>query len=287
MNNNFFSRKGVTLIELLVVISVIGVLAGAVVALVNPSAALDKAKTAKGKSFQGQLTRSLGFYNIGAWNFNNASATGEDSSGTNATGTLVGGTLYTASCDLGLGGCMFFDGTDDTISLGDITAFKTDNKTIMFWAKPSISPTGTVIIFGNGGANYYIGLTTSNRLIVSYGRADNTQQTLVSPNNSVDINSWHHYAFSFKVTGTDVIITMYKDGTSIQTNSFITGYGTTYGSSFRLGGLTAGANLYSGSLDEVYFFNQTLSQAMIHMEYAKGIKPDLFATKIYPIASTY
>lgn len=273
------TSAGVTLIELLVVISVIGVIAGAIIAFINPSAALDKARTAKGKSFQGQLTRSLGFYNVGAWNFNNNAAPVEDTSGTNATGTLVGGTLYTASCDLGLGGCMSFDGTDVTIALGDIAALKTDNKTIMFWAKPTISPAGTVIIFGNGGANYYVGLTTLNRLIVSYGRADNTQQTLASPNNSVDINSWHHYAVSFRVTGTDVIVTMYKDGTSIQTNSFITGYGATYGSSFRLGGLTAGANLYSGFLDEVYFFNQTLSQAMIYTEYVKGTRPDLLTAR--------
>ncbi|MEN9407873.1 MAG: hypothetical protein RLZZ455_1089, partial [Candidatus Parcubacteria bacterium] len=247
--------------------------------LINPSAAFDRAKTAKGKSFQGQLLRSLGFYNSGAWNFNNSSVPGEDTSGSNITGTLVGSPVYTANCDLGLGGCISFDGVDDTIALGDIAALKTDNKTIMFWAKPAISPTGTVIIFGNGGANYYVGLTTTNRLIVSYGRADNTQQTLASPNNSVDINSWHHYAFSFKVTGTDVVITMYKDGNSIQTNSFITGYGTTYGSSFRLGGLSAGANLYSGSLDEVYFFNQTLSQASIRAHYAKRLTDDLIAIR--------
>lgn len=265
------SLTGFTLIELLVVIAVIGVLAGAVVAIINPAAMLDRARIAKGKSFQGQLTKGpLGFDNVGAWNFNEASNPGADTSGNNATGTLIGGTSHVSNCDLGFTGCMSFDGVDDTIVLGNLPKLNVANKTVAFWAKPTIPITSLQVIFGNGGGNYYIAFHSGNILYTSHRTSLEAQQTTASSSNTVDIGRWSHYAFVFSVSDPNVTINMYKNGERVKSTTYASGYGTAYGTTFRISGFDAATYFYNGSLDEVYIFAQALSQTMIHQLYAQG-----------------
>lgn len=58
------SYKGFTLIELLVVIAVIGVLAGAIIVMINPTAQLARARDAGRKSDLKQIRGALERYNI-------------------------------------------------------------------------------------------------------------------------------------------------------------------------------------------------------------------------------
>ena len=62
---NKFSSKGFTLIELLVVIAVIGVLAVALSAAINPIAKINSAKDSTVKSDMGQLVNALQAYYTG------------------------------------------------------------------------------------------------------------------------------------------------------------------------------------------------------------------------------
>lgn len=60
-----FSQKAFTLIELLIVIAVLGVLAAAVVAAINPVQKINKAKDSTVKSDMGQLVNALQAYFTG------------------------------------------------------------------------------------------------------------------------------------------------------------------------------------------------------------------------------
>lgn len=62
MKNILRKKRGFTLIELLVVIAVIGVLAGAVIAIINPSAQLARARNAKRKNDLKTLANAIDRY---------------------------------------------------------------------------------------------------------------------------------------------------------------------------------------------------------------------------------
>lgn len=59
---NLKSESGVTLLELLVVIAIIGVLAGGIIMVINPSGQIGKANDARRKSDLNQIQKSLEIY---------------------------------------------------------------------------------------------------------------------------------------------------------------------------------------------------------------------------------
>src|SRR3989344_5308294 len=81
------NKRGFTLIELLVVIAIIGLLA--TFAVVQLSGAREKARVAKGLSFQQSLLRSLGDDAAGIWNFDECSGSvANDMSGSGNNGAI-------------------------------------------------------------------------------------------------------------------------------------------------------------------------------------------------------
>src|SRR5690606_21455652 len=115
---------------------------------------------------------------VGYWDFNEGSGTvANDKSAGKNNGTINGASW---SNDAKSGKALSFNGSSNNISLGNITAYKTENKTISFWAKPSSAPSAFQGIF-YGGLNYYVGVHSSNRIFISYGNSSNAQQTAASP----------------------------------------------------------------------------------------------------------
>lgn len=256
-------NKGFTLIELLVVIAVVGVLAGAVIAIINPTAMIQRAQTAKGKIFQDQLTQGpLGYYEVGAWNFNDATNSGLDTSGNNNNGTLNGGVSYVANCDLGLRGCMSFDGVDGYVEI-PITASTslpgTSGESFFLWVKHNASD--NIVLEGQNWSRRLFG----------------TQWTIIDINNAYHYlsvagsnnNQWHHLGYTYNSTTGE--LKSYVDGVLKETES--SANLRPAGLYWRLGRVCAGASCalyYNGQIDEVYIFNQSLSQAMIQKYYAAG-----------------
>lgn len=259
---------GFTLIELLVVIAVIGVLAGAIVVIINPAATLDRARIAKGKSFHGNLTRTLGFYNVGAWDFNDASNPAKDSSGNNNNGIVTGAT-YVPTCDLGFGGCYSFDGTDDQIISSGVD-LTTGNWTMSAWIYPTAYGSQWRRVFATGATGGYgFGIASGTLRVTVTNISDAPASTIAPP-----LNKWTHIIATF-IDSTSSL-TYYVDGAKANTVTYATaptaGVKTRY-----IGGDYAGT-LFQGQIDETYIFNQELSQAMIEKYYAKSAMKHYLAT---------
>lgn len=109
-------ERAFTLIELLVVIAVIGILAG--LAVVNMSGATESARIAKVKVFSNSIQSSLLMNRVSEWNFDEGSGnTVQDNWGSNS-GTLSGGPVRKSGADCVSGGCLDFDGSDDSVNFG-------------------------------------------------------------------------------------------------------------------------------------------------------------------------
>lgn len=111
--------RAFTLIELLVVISIIALLASIVLA--SLAAMRDKARVAAGKQFAGSVERAAGDYLAGSWNFDECSgSTTVDLSGNGYNGTLNNAPTWSADSPYSPGCSLLFNGTNQTISLGNV-----------------------------------------------------------------------------------------------------------------------------------------------------------------------
>lgn len=275
-------KKGFTLIELLVVITVVGVLAGAVIVIINPAAILDRAGTTKGKSFQSQLMKGpLGFYNIGAWNFNEESTPGRDTSGNNLNGTVSGAT-YIANCNLGLGGCFSFDGSNDYISIPNppVDDFgSTSSMSVAAWIKVNQLTAESIMtivdnkIAGTNSPGFNLQVATNDGSVF-FRIANGAAQTAINPSqSSVADGKWHHFVGVLTRGASFDVLSLYKDGVLIGSMNHTAGWNITSAGAIFIGAYSSNptnANFF-GQIDEVYLFNQSLSQARIQQMYAQGL----------------
>ncbi|MGV8152520.1 MAG: LamG-like jellyroll fold domain-containing protein, partial [Candidatus Nanoarchaeia archaeon] len=180
-------------------------------------------------------------------------------------GTIVNETTLTDAGAFGKG--IRFDGVNDYIVLGDTASLKVPTKTINFWANPTINSQCTAslcILFSSGNGQYYIGIRnntdSSYYLYLAFVNSTGSQKAPASPAYSVKINEWHMYTVMFNVTGNIVNVSYYRDGVFIETDTFNEGHYASYGNNFVIGALSSNSAYdYNGSLDDISFFNRTLS----------------------------
>jgi len=163
------------------------------------------------------------------------------------------------------GNALEFDSVNDYVEIGDADLLKKASKTISLWAKPD-AITGHDILFSSGGANYYVSFNGDN-MRVSY---ENSIGVQVSQSTPVTINAgeWHLYTWVFEVSGSDVNIGYYKDGSSLAPTSFSGGYSPNYGSNFIIGNFQPSSSYsFNGSLDNVMVYDRALSGSEVSAIY--------------------
>lgn len=174
------------------------------------------------------------------------------------------------------GRAISFNGTDEHIKISNVTAFKTANKTISFWAKPTDNITSLQGIFSLISANYYVAFYSNNRMFYSYSNAASAQVTGAGVNNAVKINEWHMYTYVFRVIDNNVTVTLYVDNALSSTNTLSTGYGSSYGNSAVIGAFNGGSLFYKGCLDNIRVYNTSLSAADVSALYSGDIAANWF-----------
>lgn len=197
----------------------------------------------------------------------------KDASRYNNTGAIVGNTSAGMLVTGIIGNAFSFDGVNDYINLtGSESIVNTlkpsDNFSLMFWFNLASNASAVVAIeegdSNNNGSAIYI---CSGRVGYSVKLSgDSTQyNTAGTPIGISSLNSWHHVALTYNSSDGGAI---YLDGVA-QTKSIlpgciptvrnITGIAVHQAAAITIGSRTGSAFFLNGSLDELHFFNRSLS----------------------------
>jgi len=203
---------------------------------------------------------------VGYWKFDETSAgTFVDSSGEGKTGTGTGSSgdndtpQPNTDVDSGFsftnGRSLEFDGTDDYVSLPDLSSYFDDEGTIAAWIKidadppPSGSETG-IWRFGTGGSRPHYPWTDGSLYLDAF-RNDRVN---MGDNSAFDKSKWHHLAITNKPGANNYIV--YQNGSVFATT---TGENTvTIATSPEIGRSDSGHRL-DGRIDDVRLYNVALS----------------------------
>lgn len=204
-----------------------------------------------------------------------------DSSGQNNHGTMFGQVSRTNAGKQGKG--LVFDGITSRIQNIPTTAFefRGEDFSISVWYKRSSSDNESYLISkpwnGSGGYNYQIAFDSANRLIVSLLGATSWSTQI---NNFSPRETWVHLGISFKESTKEVKI--YRNGTLVQSSTHnisnwtpVSGnlnislcIGSLYPYNSGWSGNTAFS--FNGVIDEVKFYNATLSADEMLQDYNFG-----------------
>lgn len=272
--------KGFTLIELLIVIAVLGILAGGVVVVIDPIGKINSAKLAKVKTFSASVENALIMSQVGKWSFEESSSPSKDTSGYTNDGVWNGGVAWqdAATCGLGFGGCLSFDGADAYVDMGDVLDLNGTNFTISVWAKYRTCTNGwhsmvNKLIAGTDG--YQVTIRPAGADIRPYLTFGNIPPTADGFGNTIlQANRWYHFAITYGHT----TLTLYVDG--VVDKTFPLGGVAANTDTLRIGtGDLISWQAFDGFIDEVRIYNQALLSFQVQQLYAQGLLKHQLAFK--------
>ena len=293
--------KGFTLIELLIVIAVLGILSVGVLIALNVTGNLNKASLAKVKTFSASIENDLSINQVGKWSFEETTTLSKDTSGYQNDASWNGGVTWqdANTCGLGFKGCLKFGGSVnayvEAISAFGDKDFKTAPFTIALWVNPSslaVSPGGDPVLISIGNTtneNLKILVFISGRsvapIFVSWHKSPGGERYGLRPTNNkiLPLNTWSHIVITHN--GTEPSTTSSR----IYLNSNILPVTTDAGSWTMIeankvrigagGNAVGGEQYFSGLIDEVAVYNQSLTAYQIQQLYAQGLPRHQLAKK--------
>ena len=262
--------KSFTLIELLVVIVIIGILAGVII--VSTSSSISKANIAKVKVFENSIQNELGANMVSRWKLDEiiGTTTTPDAWGSN-TGTLTNGPVLKSEAECVTGKCMYFDGLNDYIDLGNSSILKPiDAITVSVWLNPTSVNDGNIhdaidshegyeIQERNTGYwNWYVYLNDLQWHLLSTGA------------NTAIAKKWQHVVGTYdSKTGKQAV---YLNG-ELKNNVIISGnQKITYSSAnVMIGDVNYHGRYFKGLIDDVCIYNGAISSSQIKQNYITGL----------------
>ncbi len=246
-------KRAFTLIELLVVIAIIGLLSS--IAVVSLTTAREKARLAKGISYEQSVQHVVGDDIFAQWDFDECSGTtANDTSGNGLNGTLVGGAaVWSTDTPSGKGCSLSFNGSTAYVSIPYVNT-TASSLVYSLWFKPADAATRPIF-------SYRSTLIRVSNIAISWYPDINLSVGTVS--RSVSTNAWHQLVIDQSGTSYSV----YLDGglagsgtVSALNNANYSGAGI---------GIYAGATFFSGLIDSVRIFNRSLTASEIKKIYAE------------------
>lgn len=175
----------------------------------------------------------------------------------------------TAIQGAGLGGDSQFINSTANNALNTLTG----SRSITAWIKPDMLPDATTrvgrilsshpVTIGTARTGWGYGVKEAgNQRFTTYGRKDFDQNT----GTAVEANVWQHVAMTYaETTPTNANVQLYLNGNLVQT---ITGAPTDAANPdaiFGLFGTGSGTEAFPGTMDEVWVFNEVLSEQQIRL----------------------
>lgn len=220
--------------------------------------------------------------------FNNQSSSFvKDYSSFDNDGTDNGATWKNSTiCSLtGSGGCYSFNGTDNEITLADNALDGVGSVgTVSAWIniEENLASNDAILSYGDSaGTSYYyaFSIDTSERPVVGVRLASTSFAWSLTADSGISTGAWHHVAAvqsdteepKIYVDGSEVSASLSETGVvaeetyfdDLASNAELTGIG-----SFRRSTTT---NYFNGSIDNVHFYNRTLSAEQISAIYNTGV----------------
>lgn len=210
---------------------------------------------------------------VGHWKLDdNAGTSAIDSGSSGSNGTLTNGPNWNEG-KIGQG--VIFDGADDSVVLPNSTALQSNQGTMSAWIKTGNAGSGYRGIFVKPQA-YGVYLQNNVLGVYDFGGA-----TWRNSGITLNDNTWHHISVSF-VSGVTNGTSFYVDGVlkgvttltiSNQTNPPAIGYGSGV------------AQYFTGSIDEVKFYNYVRNQSQVLEDMAGDPAPsNAGQSSVQPIA---
>jgi hypothetical protein len=162
-----------------------------------------------------------------------------------------------------------FNGSSQYGSTVTPSVWNIQTKTFEFWIKCAVAPSGRECLFSMGGANYYIAVTTSNELQLSYVDGSSTQQNPTSVT-CLSIGQWQHVVFTFSISGSNVTTSMYCNGVSVYSNTLGTGMSSSYGATSYIGSFNTTTSFFQGQIAEMTIYNVALTQSQVLQRYGNA-----------------
>jgi len=170
--------------------------------------------------------------------------------------------------------CRYFDGSSDTINIGDQSWLEVTNITLVFWAKCidyTRSLNGGIakgFIFDNGAnSSYSIDFHAGDARWTLTNSADN----YVRLSASISDNNWHMWTGTFASYEGSKNVYLYKDAVQQDslTSSLIIDYSKA-NNNFAIGARDDGSYSFYGYIDEVSVWNSALSVDNLEWLYNNG-----------------
>lgn len=176
-----------------------------------------------------------------------------------------------------LGNALSFNGSSQSISLGNPAHYQITSGTVEAWVKSSVTTGQQAIV--SKPSNFSLRLD-ANRLVMFDA---NTSTSCTEPTTGIADGQWHHVAMTF-VSGASNGSYLYKDGVQVQACTMT----TVLNSNALQVAASSGSLFLNGSVDEVRLLDRALTAAEIKAEYDAqnaGIPTGLSLNTLTPGAS--
>jgi hypothetical protein len=210
---------------------------------------------------------------VGYWSLDDATGTtATDSSGKGSTGTLTNGPVW-AGAKLGKG--LKFDGGNDFVNLGNVSALNVEGSpfSVSAWVLITAQPTSTnafsIITKGQGGgggggwAFIYYSDNLAGFTGLDLSKQGVTDQTVAY---TLQLNRWYHVA----AVQTASQVEYFVNGVSIGTKTNASAYGSSATKPANIGANNSSVAFMKGSIDDVRVYNRALSATEISTLYSAG-----------------
>jgi prepilin-type N-terminal cleavage/methylation domain-containing protein len=233
-------RRAFTLVELLVVISIIGLLS--TIAITQMSSSREKARIARGLSYEGSVYRAVGDDLVSQWDLNDCSGTtAADTSGGGNAGTLTAGASWSTNTPSGQGCSIAFNGTAGCATVPYI-GMTSASQTYSLW-------------FNTATASLQNVLSLRSTLIrvssTQVGWWPDVQSSPVYVTKTISLNVWHQLVIDQNGT----TYNMYLDGGLISSGTALAINNANYTNGIGC----YGSSIFSGLIDDVRVFNRSLT----------------------------